>query len=151
MFDDSIRLVIIATCTCVQSNLFTSQIFQMSVYISCFDIDGDSCEEIEKELQKHHMNIIRHENTPGRFLLSDGDNREGWIIVIVSKESLKSELLSFNLIKCLTADVDDGRLRILLVLRSGVNISEVPRCIRWVTVFSEDEKSCKNWIVRTIF
>ncbi|KAH3865817.1 hypothetical protein DPMN_028861 [Dreissena polymorpha] len=123
---------------------------KMSVYISCFDIDGDSCEEIEKELQKPHMNIIRHENTPGRFLLSDGDNREGWIIVIVSKESLKSELLSFNLIKCLTADVDDGRLRILLVLRSGVNISEVPRCIRWVTVFSEDEKSYKNWIVRTV-
>ncbi|KAH3690876.1 hypothetical protein DPMN_193062 [Dreissena polymorpha] len=107
--------------------------------------------KVEKELQKHHMNIIRHENTPGRFLLSDGDNREGWIIVIVSKESLKSELLSFNLIKCLIADVDDGRLRILLVLRSGVNISEVPRCIRWVTVFSKDEKSYKNWIVRTIF
>jgi len=67
VFDDSIRLVIIATCTCVQSNQFTSQIFQMSVYISCFDIDGDSCEEIEKELQKHHMNIIRHENTPGKI------------------------------------------------------------------------------------
>ncbi|KAH3709619.1 hypothetical protein DPMN_069083 [Dreissena polymorpha] len=96
------------------------------------------------------MNIIRHENTPGRFLPSDGENREGWIIVIVSKESLKSELLSFNLMKCLTADVDDGRLRVLLVLRSGVNISEVPRCIRWVTVFSEYEKSYKNWIVRTV-
>ncbi|KAH3865194.1 hypothetical protein DPMN_028233 [Dreissena polymorpha] len=52
--------------------------------------------------------------------------------------------------KCLTADVDEGKLRVLLVLRSGVNISDVPRFVRWVTCFSEDEKSYKNWIVRTV-
>ena len=52
--------------------------------------------------------------------------------------------------KCLTADVDEGKLRVLLVLRSGVNISDVPRFVRWVTFFSEDEKSYKNWIVRTV-
>ncbi|KAH3768750.1 uncharacterized protein LOC127845390 [Dreissena polymorpha] len=52
--------------------------------------------------------------------------------------------------KCLTADVDEGKLRVLLVLRSGVNILDVPRFVRWVTCFSEDEKSYKNWIERTI-
>ncbi|KAH3885701.1 hypothetical protein DPMN_009697 [Dreissena polymorpha] len=83
-----------------------------SVFISCFDIDNDSRDDIARELDKHH---IRHEHATGN-----------------------------------SSRISEGKLRVLLVLRSGVNISDVPRFVRWNTCFSEDEKSYKNWIVRTV-
>ncbi|KAH3865651.1 hypothetical protein DPMN_028693 [Dreissena polymorpha] len=110
-------------------------------------MDEDCRVEMARELDEHH---IPHEYPTDRSMLADGDNRKGWIIVIVSKESLKLGVLSFNLMKCLTVDVDEGQLRVLLVLRSGVNISDVPMCIRWVTCFSADENSYKNCIVKTV-
>ncbi|KAH3875793.1 hypothetical protein DPMN_039070 [Dreissena polymorpha] len=122
-----------------------------TVYLCNSSTDPDVLHEIRNELDKHH--IPHKTNLPGASKLSEGDDREGWVVFVVSKASLESREASFNVLKCLTADVDEGRLRVLLVLRGDLEISDVPQCFRWVTYYrakAAGDTSYTKRIVRTV-
>ncbi|XP_052223663.1 uncharacterized protein LOC127839356 isoform X2 [Dreissena polymorpha] len=131
------------------SNQATTKVSSVYLYNSSTDLD--ILDEIRNELDIHH--IPNKTNLPGESILSGGDNREGWIVFVLSKESLESSDTSFNVLKCITADVDEGRLGVLLVLRGDLDISDVPQCFRWVTYYrakAVGDTSYTKRIVRTV-
>ncbi|XP_052216657.1 uncharacterized protein LOC127834675 isoform X2 [Dreissena polymorpha] len=123
---------------------------QRRVYLRYFESESDQKvgKDIARLLEENQIQTFT--SLHGESVLSSPETHEGWVICVLSKAAQEDGLFSFNVMTDIQTSVDKCKLQVMLVL-NGLQISDVPHCIKWVRFFGmTEDKLYLNGILRTV-
>ncbi|KAH3811559.1 hypothetical protein DPMN_139969 [Dreissena polymorpha] len=123
---------------------------QGRVYLRYFESDSDKKvgKDITRLLEKKQIQTFT--SLPGEGVLNRQGTHEGWVICVLSKAAQEDGVFSFNVMTDIQTSVDKCKMQVMLVL-NGLQISDVPHCIKWVRFFQVTaDEFYLNGILRTV-
>ncbi|WAR27875.1 hypothetical protein MAR_013579 [Mya arenaria] len=107
-------------------------------------------EKLDRELGGDIQTFLENKQVRVSAYAGDvGNETVEWYIVILSKESLRDELVSKQCHDILADSIDRNEVRLVIVLRE-LNTNEVPETINWVTLLNASEPTYLQNILNTV-
>ncbi|KAL3848166.1 hypothetical protein ACJMK2_019040 [Sinanodonta woodiana] len=119
-----------------------SEVMDAAVTWSC-DVPEDS--EVAQTLQS----ALNADNWKCETGIGSYSGRSKWKILVLSKESLQSDMLKPQYIAAMTESIEENGIGVIPVLR-GMKIEEVPDFIKWVTYLSAEDSDYVERLIRTM-